>query len=303
MDIIFELKKKIIKFKTCLIKDKKLRQQTRAQIVDELIDKKVQKTKWGVSYSVYDGEELLKGSIKSIRESVDYVQVVYQTKSWYGEEADKNLVPLLLNLKEKGLIDELIKFKPNLKINAGKNERTKRTLGIKCAKKAKVDYLMCMDTDEFFLKAELEQAKKTIINEHITHSYCPIVCYTNNPKERYADISGFAIPFFSKINHFSKAGKNYSQSIVLTDPNRTISANLFSKHYFLCGIRMHHFTAIRKDFEKKLRSSSCAQAKEFYELNKGKRNPNIYIYISDDIFEIQQCLENYNKEYSCHSNL
>ena len=33
--------------------------------------------KLGVSYNLFDGEELLESSIKSIRDNVDYVSVVY----------------------------------------------------------------------------------------------------------------------------------------------------------------------------------------------------------------------------------
>ena len=37
--------------------------------------------KIGVSYNLFDGEELLESSIKSIRKNVDYISVVYQTIS------------------------------------------------------------------------------------------------------------------------------------------------------------------------------------------------------------------------------
>lgn len=34
--------------------------------------------KLGITYSLFDGEELLKYSIKQIRKSADYINVVYQ---------------------------------------------------------------------------------------------------------------------------------------------------------------------------------------------------------------------------------
>ena len=61
----------------------------------------------GVSYNIFDGEEVLEGSIKQIRDQVDFISVVYQTKSNFGNTADSNLVPLLENLKSRGLIDKL----------------------------------------------------------------------------------------------------------------------------------------------------------------------------------------------------
>lgn len=294
MSIFVEFKKEIIKLQTCLIKNKTTRQQTRKEKIDKLIEQEVKNTKWGVSYSVYDGEELLEASIKSIKNCVDYVGVVYQTKSWYGEDADKNLLPLLLDLKNQGLIDELIEYKPNFKKNAGKNERTKRTLGIKHARKAKVDYLICMDTDEFFIKEEIESAKTEIISKGITHSFCPIVNYTEDFTERLLEIRSFAIPLFSKINIFSKAGKNYKHAITITDPNRTISHRIFSKYFFLCSVRMHHFTHIRKDIEKKLRSSSCKDAIKNFKLYKKITEKT---YKSEDIFNIESNLNTYYSKY------
>lgn len=66
------------------------------------------KAKLGISYSVWDGEELLEASIKSVRENADYINVVWQKKSWHGIDCDENLEILLMQLKEKGLIDEII---------------------------------------------------------------------------------------------------------------------------------------------------------------------------------------------------
>ena len=42
--------------------------------------------KLGVSYNVFDGEELLESSIKSIRDNVDHISVVYQTISNFGND-------------------------------------------------------------------------------------------------------------------------------------------------------------------------------------------------------------------------
>ena len=38
--------------------------------------------KLGVSYNLFNGEELLEASIKSIRQNVDYINVIYQEYSW-----------------------------------------------------------------------------------------------------------------------------------------------------------------------------------------------------------------------------
>ena len=105
--------------------------------------------KVGVSYNLFDGEELLEGSIKSIRESVDYVSVVYQTISNFGDAANDRLVPLLNKLKEEGLIDELFEFRPNVNKGGHFNELNKRNIGIALSQGAGCTHHMSMDSDEF----------------------------------------------------------------------------------------------------------------------------------------------------------
>lgn len=58
---------KIIRLKTLFIKDKNLRRKQRQLIEQQYIKNLVKKYKWGISYSVFDGEELLEASIKSVR--------------------------------------------------------------------------------------------------------------------------------------------------------------------------------------------------------------------------------------------
>jgi hypothetical protein len=55
----------------------------------------------GISYNVFDGEELLESSIKLIRDNVDFISVVYQTTSNFGNQCSEELVPLLHRLKNE----------------------------------------------------------------------------------------------------------------------------------------------------------------------------------------------------------
>ena len=61
-------------------------------------------------YSVFDGEELLEYSIKSIRNSVDYVLVIYQKISNFGV-INNDVENKVMELKNNGLIDEIMYFK------------------------------------------------------------------------------------------------------------------------------------------------------------------------------------------------
>ena len=82
----------------------------------------------GVSYNIFDGEELLEGSIKQIRSEVDYISVVYQTISNFGNKCNEELIPLLNRLKSEGLVDELYEYKPKIENGGHYNEIVKRNI-------------------------------------------------------------------------------------------------------------------------------------------------------------------------------
>ncbi len=210
--------------------------------------------KFGVSYSVFDGEELLEESIKSIRQQVDYVNVVYQFISWRGSACDANLLNLLQDLQQRKLIDELIFFEPDLKKSPQINETEKRNIGLQAALKAGVNYFMTMDVDEFYRAEEVQRAKKIILEKQITHSYCPQIIYVSST-QRLLEHDRSYVPFFGKVDKFSKLGAN-EFAPCLSDPTRKLLERKCSKHYVLNGIAMHHFTKVRKDIDKKNNNSS-----------------------------------------------
>ena len=226
------------------------------------------KHKWGVSYSVFDGHELLEKSILSIRESVDYINVVYQTTSWYGNKCDDDLLPTLHRLKEAGLIDELIEYtyihKDGRNGHAPKYEKQKRSLGLNAAKKAGCTYFMTMDCDEFYFKDELENAKKYILENDISHSFVVTLNYVVKPIYRKLN-PGYYVPFFSKINQYSSFTSSYFDKyyICLVDPTRPLDKYILFKFLFLKiygkyhpfvlnNIAMHHMTSVRRDIMSKI---------------------------------------------------
>ena len=73
--------------------------------------------KLGIAYNLFDGEELLKDSILSIRENVEYITVIYQNISNFGHESQSNLLEMLSKLKEEKLIENFIEYRPQ--INSG----------------------------------------------------------------------------------------------------------------------------------------------------------------------------------------
>lgn len=248
-----------MKLRCLFVFDKKARRKIQDDYKAARNLERLNAQKWGVAYSVYDGEELLEASIRAIRPEVDYVCVVWQRVSWYGVPADAGLLPLLEQLKEQNLIDEIVEYEVNLKWRPGKNETRKRNLGLKAARKAGCTYFMSMDTDEFYRQEELIKAKKFITERNITHSYCAVNAYGIKPTELLNE-SGCCIQFFSRLTPFSKHC-NEHRATALVDPTRKFSHTPWwlggSRHYFVNVCRMHHYTYIRKNLARKLQNSSC----------------------------------------------
>ena len=230
--------------------------------------------KVGVSYNLFDGEELLEGSIKSIRESVDYVSVVYQTISNFGDAANDRLVPLLNKLKEEGLIDELFEFRPNVNKGGHFNELNKRNIGIALSQGAGCTHHMSMDSDEFYVKEQFEYMKKVMVEGNYDSSACQMVTYYKEfiyrlePKEEY---------FVSGIHKISVASKYIyaHQFPVLVDPTRRVSPGNFRK-FSREEIEMHHMSYIRDDIFKKLNNSSARG--NFKNINKLVNHYNKWEY-------------------------
>ena len=68
--------------------------------------------KLGISYNLFDGEELLEYSINSVRDSCDHINVVYQKISNWGEPCSKDLEDILHDLLRKKLIDKIYCYSP-----------------------------------------------------------------------------------------------------------------------------------------------------------------------------------------------
>ena len=236
--------------------DKASRKKHRNKVLDDYSVRMKKKLKFGVSYSVFNGFELLESSILSIRESVDYVNIVYQTKSWYGDDASPELLPTIIKLKEKGLVDEIILYE-------GSSEIEKRNIGLKAAYKAGVKYFMTMDCDEFFIKEEVERAKQEIIRHRYTNTYVPVVEYHIKPEYRSLKPT-ICIPFFAKLYWFSKIKKPGYTNPCIVDPTRPV--NIFSikflniyllrfdRVFVFTFFNMHHMTTIRKDYYSKFKN-------------------------------------------------
>ena len=211
----------------------------------------------GCSYNLFDNEELLEGSIKQIRNQVDYVSVVYQTISNFGNACNPDLVSFLEKLKLDGLIDELFDYNPKINRGGHFNEIQKRNIGLSLSQGAGCTHHMSMDSDEYYLPLEFKNLKDNIIEGDFDSSYCQMQTYYKsweyslNPPEEYY------VSLIFKI----KQESNYilgAPAPVLVDPTRRMSP---SNHPLILGrqsIQMHHGSYIRDNVRTKLVNSSAS---------------------------------------------
>lgn len=212
--------------------------------------------KLGISYNVFDDAiELLRRSIATVRNFAAHVSVVYQTTSNTGQPAQINILGLLQSLKEKGFIDEIILFEPNLLNTPAMNETAKRNAGLRAARAARCTYFMSMDSDEFYLKDELSYAINQMKNPNWDASVCRLVTYWKTSEFVLDPPETYFVPLIYKI---SKHDFQFTDFPVLVDPTRRIlsqNVKIFERE----EIQMHHLTAVRKDFRRKLENSSAIE--------------------------------------------
>jgi len=219
---------------------------------------------FGVSYNVFDGEELLKDSILSIRDSVDYISVVYQEISNHGNKCSDNLLSILNELVEEKLIDELYEYKPKLKLIPHFNEINKRNIGYFISMENNMDYHMSIDCDEFYKKEELEYLKTKYIEEDLDSGYCQMLTYYKNKNYILDPPEDYYVSLFYKINEYN----NYyfqAQLPVLVDPTRRMEPGKFIV-FSRDEIQMHHMSYVRNNITEKFNNSSAN--KNFKDIDK-----------------------------------
>lgn len=211
--------------------------------------------KLGASYNAFDDSvELLRDSIVSIRDNVDYVSVVYQKISNYGQQGKPETLELLKELQDDKLIDDCFLFEP--KVGHGSiNEVNKRNYGLQTCKNASCTHFMTMDCDEYYKQVEFANAKDIICKEDYDTTICSIQNYFKKPTYQIRPFNKLTVPFITRIN--DKLSYNKSNKFpTLVDPTRRSIPgkwHLFERDI----IEMHHFSYVRSNIRDKLTNSSA----------------------------------------------
>lgn len=202
----------------------------------------------GISYNVFEGEELLACNVSQIRKSIDFVSVVYQQISYFGNKADDSLLATLNFLKKENLVDELIEHKNDPCLTPRENEVNARNKGLQSSIKNNCTHHISADADEFY--DNIESVKSKMIN------YDSSIVYLEN----YYRCSNYQIipsqnhqtTFIHSVKLNYKMEKNYPYNIDMT--RRLVDVKnciVFNKDDFL----IHHMSYVRRNIRSKIYNS------------------------------------------------
>lgn len=202
-------------------------------------------------YNVWDGVELLKGSIDCIKDHVDVIIIIHQKTSNFGEAYDPlpvmqgELMPFQSPGEPEYIFEEYI---PSVHGGA-RNETAKRNRGIALAREHGCTHFVHMDCDEFY--KNFGEAKQMYINSGKPGSVCKLFTYFKDPTYRFAEADNYFVPFIHRLDADTIAGVKYYPFYV--DPTRKIN----QVDVIELPIFMHHFSYIRQNIERKVRNSSA----------------------------------------------
>jgi len=199
-------------------------------------------------YNVFDGLELLEGSIECIRDQVKHVIVVAQDVSNFGE-SDDFVYPYCEYLKDKGLVDHIIKYTPYAGSGL-QNETRKRQVGIDFAKKLKASHFLSVDCDEYYITEEFQK----ICFHGCEGGFClRLKTYYKSPHFILENPENYYVPFIHTLRNHTTTGLHNPYPFHV-DPTRRINEKNVK---LIDGVFMHHFSYIRLDIRKKIENSTA----------------------------------------------
>jgi len=211
-------------------------------------------TRLAAIYNVWDGEELIRGSIDCIKDYVDKIIIVWQDVSNFGEAYDP-----MPNLKFPFEIDKKVihyRYEPTFGIGGAQNEVKKRNIGLEIAYNYDCTHFFHIDVDEYY--QDFKSLKAEYFNSGKIGSACRIYTYFKKPTWRLENMDGYYVPFIHELEEGTRAGN--SSYPLYCDPTRTVtySEQCFVDDILVMSQPMHHYSWIRKDIGRKARNSSAS---------------------------------------------
>lgn len=204
-------------------------------------------------YNVWDGVELLKGSMESIADGVDEFVVVFQTISNHGEEFDPR--PWIPSTVWDSQLNPVpvwqIQHVPTTR-NPRKEETGKRQAGVELAERLNATHFLHMDCDEFY--TDFVKLKQRVLDLDLDGSVCQLQTYFKKPTLQLQGFDNYYVPFIHKIRPGINVG--VASYPFYVDPTRRVGLDPGAK-VDVVGV-MHHYSYVRADIKRKARNSTAA---------------------------------------------
>ena len=213
-------------------------------------------------YNVWDGVELLNGSMRSVADGVDLFIIVFQRVSNFGEPFDPS--PFIEGIPGKEMI--LTEYIPDFAdASPALNEKIKRQTGLDIANENGCSHFLHMDCDEYYM--DFVNLKNEFIESGCAGSVCRIYTYFKDPTLRLMNHDNYFVPFIHALGVDTIAGWYKYPHYV--DPTRRINVD---GDVPIIG-EMHHFSWVRKDINRKIRNSTARANIERSDLLKDYLDP------------------------------
>lgn len=211
-------------------------------------------------YNSWDDFDLLKLSIDNIRPLVDVVIVIFSTTSNYGEHKQG---PDGSDYDDWSVSNVPIFFRqlePNFKKSPRDNETAKRNNGLFWAREFKCTHFIMLDSDEFYERDKFLLAKYRFhVEPNLKGLVCNCQTYFKSPKLTIG-LDTTLVPFIHELTPTIRHefNKNYpfawEGKAIRIDPTRSLN---ITKGVERTDLIMHHYSWVRKDYQKKIRNSTA----------------------------------------------
>ena len=199
-----------------------------------------------------DCADLLVKSINNISPVVDLVIVIWSVRSNKGEE-----LPFMVLSTDPKVV--LVQVEPIRHFSPAQNETMKRNAGLDYARANLCTHFLVMDSDEFYLQADVEREKERMERENLNGLVCGLRVYVKEPTLWCEDHT--LVPFIQKLTPEVNLGDYRHYPFTYDKDHRChIDPTRRPSHVSRIGwsdIVMHHYSYVRQDIDLKIRNSSA----------------------------------------------
>jgi hypothetical protein len=199
--------------------------------------------------------------------------VTYQTTSYFGNPSSPDIADTLESLKNKGLVDEVIYFEPNLKLHPKENELRLRNIGLQASRDANCTHHISSDVDELYDAKQLEYVKQEVDGKDYDLTMVYMENYYKDPTFLVYPSQNLMTSFIHPVDNEYNKDVLYPEFPFHMETTRRLSKfkkhRVFDKSEFV----MHHYSYVRKDILKKFNNSDNGR---FYKMKKFLDTFNTY---------------------------